>query len=155
MSTDLVSGFRIVQPQWAATAMDGEGARLYGGRWNPVGIPVVYLAESRSLAALEMLAHLTPKSRRLRFSLIEVSFPKSCIEDLAPSALPENWQDDQAPDSLKLIGAEWVKSESSVVLRVPSAIVPAESNLLLNSRHTDFTKLRMSTPEDWQFDHRL
>lgn len=151
----MVSAFRIVQPRWVAMAMDGEGARLYGGRWNPVGVAVVYLAESRSLAALEMLAHLTPQSRTLPFSLIEVRFPESCVEELAPSKLPRNWQDNQAPDSLKRIGADWVASGSSLVLRVPSAVVAGEFNYLLNPAHPDSAKIQLSEPVAWVFDRRI
>ena len=151
----MVSAFRIVPPRWVATAMDGEGARLYGGRWNPVGVAVVYLAESRSLAALEMLAHLTPQSRRLSFSLIEVRFPESCVGELAQRELPHNWQDNQAPDSLKRIGADWVAGGRSLALRVPSAVVGGEFNYLLNPAHSDSTKLQLSEPVEWVFDRRI
>jgi hypothetical protein len=38
---------------------DGEGARRAGGRWNSKGVRVVYMSENRSLAVLEILAHLS------------------------------------------------------------------------------------------------
>ena len=76
MDTDTITAYRLVSPRWASTALSGEGARKYGGRWNSPGHSVVYLAESRALCALELLLHLTtPDTRTKPFRLIEVKIP--------------------------------------------------------------------------------
>jgi len=75
----MMTAWRIVPEQWAATAFDGEGARLHGGRWNSPGKPAVYLADTRALAALEVLVHLNPAMAALRYQMIEVSFPPSLV----------------------------------------------------------------------------
>lgn len=115
---------------------------------------MVYLAGSRSLAALEMLAHLTPESRRLRFSLIEVSFSTKLVEVIASDQLVANWRDEPAPDALKRVGADWLQSSRSAVLCVPSTVVPQETNYLLNPRHANFKKVTVGEPMEWQLDQR-
>jgi RES domain-containing protein len=84
--------FRIVQTQWAASAMTGEGARLYGGRWNPQGLPAVYLAESRALAALEILVHAPREVLHLDWTIIEVEVPDDRIEPVDPEMIPTDWR---------------------------------------------------------------
>ena len=81
--------FRIVKPGFAANALDGEGARLFGGRWNPPGHPCVYTAGSRALAVLEMLVHLTGRSRTLPYRLLTIEVPDDSPEH--PSPLPDSW----------------------------------------------------------------
>ena len=87
--------YRIVQERWAATAMDGEGARLHGGRWNPPGIPAVYLAESRALAALEIIVHAPREALALEWRVIPVDVPDEWIEtarNLPESTIREEYR---------------------------------------------------------------
>ena len=64
----MITIYRIVKEKRADTAMDGNGARLYGGRWNSIGRPVVYVAGSESLAILKILVHL--KNTKVLLGLI-------------------------------------------------------------------------------------
>lgn len=146
--------YRIVSPRFAATAMDGEGARLYGGRWNPPGVAVVYLASSRALAALEMLVHLDGPARRAEFVLIEAEFDASLVS-ASPPPLPENWRHSPALESTRRIGADWAASARSLLLELPSAIIPEESIFLFNPSHPDASFLQVSPPEPFLFDCRL
>jgi RES domain-containing protein len=148
-----IAAFRIVKTKWAKTAFDGEGARRSGGRWNSVGTPMVYAAESRSLAALEVLVNLEGPARG--YSVIRCSFPDSLVEVLAPSALPDGWRQSPAPPSLASLGDAWVASASSVVLAVPSAVTPDEVNYLLNPGHPDFDKVTIDPPEPFIYDERV
>jgi len=151
----VLTAWRIVKTRRAASAFDGEGARLFGGRWNSPGIAMVYLAGSRALAALEMAVHLDRSTLLNAFSLIECSFDESLVVGLATSALPTNWKTSPPPLALAAIGDEWINGAASAILAVPSAIIEEELNFLLNPNHADFSKVTISAPRPFDFDPRL
>lgn len=146
--------WRIVREKYAATAFDGEGAYRYGGRWNSQGRRVVYTSATLSLAALEMLVHLQPPVV-FRFAAIPVEFDESLVENIDVQALPENWRAEPAGPASTSFGDKWIASGRSPVLSVPSVIIPAERNFLLNPLHGKFTRLRIGTPAPFAFDPRL
>jgi RES domain-containing protein len=150
-----MKAWRITKQRHVRTAFSGEGARLYGGRWNSPGVPVVYVAESQSLAVLEVLVHLDAPALLEKYVFLEVDFDVSLVLDLDRSSLPKNWQSDPVPEAIQAIGDRWVLSRDSAVLRVPSVLVPEESNFLLNPRHPDFGKIGISRPHAFRFDPRL
>ena len=148
--------WRICKAEHVATAFTGEGAMLYGGRWHHPETPVVYCSESRALAALEQLVHL----HRARLPPNFVCFPVEIPKDLASREvrredLPAEWRRQPGPPELQDIGTRWAEASESVVLQVPSAIVPGEHNFLLNPRHPDFGRLAIGDPEPFAFDERL
>jgi len=150
-----VTVFRIVKDTWNSSAFDGEGAKLYPGRWNSRGILMVYTASSRALAILETLVHFDAEDLiRERFQVFPVEVPDHCVLELGIS-LPKDWQANPAPLSTKAIGDDWIKSQASVVLAVPSAIVPAEHNYLINPGHRDYSKLVIAPVQAVNFDPRL
>jgi RES domain-containing protein len=150
-----ITAWRITKQRHAKAAFSGEGARLYGGRWNSPGTAMIYTAQSQALAALEMLAHLGSAELLGKFVFIEVEIPESLITSIELSLLPRNWRTDQAPARLRMLGDAWVAAGSSAVLRVPSALVPGEKNYLLNPRHQDFSKLLIGKPFPFRLDPRL
>jgi RES domain-containing protein len=151
-----LSLWRIVKAKHAASAFDGEGARRYGGRWNPRGTPVVYLGGTLSLAALETFVHLAPEDARLALVAIEVVVPDSVkITELPTKALPTDWRNEPPPHATQAIGLDWAKRNETALLRVPSIIVPREFNYLLNPSHRDFTKLKIHPPVPFGFDSRM
>ncbi|MBI5784456.1 MAG: RES family NAD+ phosphorylase [Rhodocyclales bacterium] len=148
--------WRIVKAKHVTGALDGEGARRYGGRWNPRGTPVVYLGGTLSLAALETFMHLAPEDARLALVAIEVVVPDSVkITELATKALPADWRNEPPPHATQAIGLDWVKRNETALLRVPSIIVPREFNYLLNPNHRDFAKLKIQPPVPFGFDSRM
>lgn len=151
----MVSAWRITKRKHARSAFTGEGARLYGGRWNSPGTAIVYTAESRSLAVLEILVHLDSPELLKKYVLFQVEIDESYIGDIDTRALPRNWRAEPAPSKVQNIGDEWSTNGTSAVLRVPSSLVPGESNFLLNPRHPDFPKLKFSEPIPFQFEGRL
>ena len=150
-----MTGWRIVKSRYAAAAFDGEGARLYGGRWNSPGTPMVYTSSTISLAVLEVLVHLQEANLLSSYSLISASFDDALVERLDHSMLPDGWRTYLAPSELQRIGDEWVRSQRSAVLEVPSVIVVRESNYLLNPTHPDFSSVVIGEPEPFTFDERL
>ncbi len=150
-----ISAWRIVKRKLAREAFDGEGARLYGGRWNSPGVSVVYMAESQSLAALELLVHLENSDVLAEYVVIEARFADSLITRVPRTKLPDDWRANPPPASARSIGDAWVAAEPSPVLELPSAIIPAENIFLLNPQHRDFAQIRISDPQPFEFDLRL
>ena len=144
--------WRIVKERHAATAFDGEGSRLYGGRWNSQGTRVVYTSGSQALAVLESLVHLNPPVA-FRYVAIPIEFDDGLVT--LPTALPANWTEAPPPPSAQEIGDLWVREGRSAVLEIPSVIIPTEPNYLLNPAHPDFQRLRIGRPIPFAFDPRL
>lgn len=147
--------WRIVKERHAKRAFDGEGARLYGGRWNSPGVGVVYASESRALATLEVLAGLQTNSPLPEYVLIPTEFDDSLVIVVETEQLPENWRKSPPASSTQRLGDDWIAGGKSVVLRVPSALVPQESNYLFNPRHPAFSEVRIGRPEGLAMDPRL
>ena len=150
-----VHAWRIVKRKYAKAAFSGEGARVFGGRWNSSGFPVVYTAGSHSLAALEMLVHLDSCELLNQYVVAEIEIDYSLIAEFDHSLLPRNWRADRAPAKATAIGDEWMRESRSAALKLPSTIIPSEAVLLLNPRHEDFAKIHFGKFESFRFDPRL
>ena len=151
----MITAWRIIKRKRARVAFTGDGARLYGGRWNSAGVAIVYTAESQSLAALEMVVHLGSPDLLYNYVVFEVGIDESLVAKVELSQLPRNWRTDPPPKKAREVGDSWVKAGTSAILQVPSAILPAEHNFLLNPRHRDFARLMIGKPSPFQFDPRL
>ena len=141
----------------AHRALDGEGARLYGGRWNTSGVAVVYTSTSLSLAALEYLAHVNPDDvpGDLVAITLEVPDDASGIERVQASELPAGWERLGENPTCASLGDAWARAGRTLALRVPSAVVPEETNVLLNPRHADAAQVRVIAERPFAFDPRL
>jgi RES domain-containing protein len=146
--------YRILQAERAASAMTGEGARLFGGRWNPPGVPAVYLAESRALAALEIIVNAQREVTSLDWRILEVEVPDDAIETVKPDALPDDWQALPSSPGARLHGGRWLRS-GILGFKLPSAVIPEEFTLLLNPQHPSARELRVSMPKVFRFDPRV
>ncbi|GAA5141202.1 RES family NAD+ phosphorylase [Thalassotalea piscium] len=152
----MIKGYRIVKKKHESSAFDGEGSRLYGGRWNSVGTSCVYLASSESLAMLEVLVHLNNVDILDQYTLFEFEFKTSEMVALDNKFLPGNWNDNPSPPETAQIGDEWVESTCSLVLRIPSSVVQREYNYLININHPSFKKAKSKAKKiPFTFDSRL
>lgn len=146
--------WRLLTARFADSEFTGEGAWLYGGRWNRKGVPMVYTAGSQSLAMLEMLVQDQPL--RGRYVMIPATLPSNLkIERISPDRLPADWRSPAARAQLQAIGSDWARRRSSAVLAVPSAVVPAEVNYLLNPLHPSFARIEIGKPQEFVTDLRL
>ena len=146
--------WRITTARDARVAFSGEGARRDGGRWSPKGVPLVYTAANQSLAMLEMLVQDQPL--RARYVMIEARIPSGvAIDRVSIDDLPSDWREIGTRQKLQAIGAEWARKRKAAVLAVPSAIVPRESNYLLNPLHPAFKRITISKPSTVETDLRL
>lgn len=146
--------WRIVKKKHAATAFVGEGAYRSGGRWNSVGVRVVYASATQALATLENLVHLNPRVA-FRYAAFQMEFDDVLMEKFSVAALPANWKDEPPPPSAQAVGDRWVQEARSAVLELPSVLVPGESNYLLNPAHPDFPKVNIGPAEPFSLDPRL
>lgn len=147
--------FRAFERKHVATAFTGEGARLFGGRWNSPGVGVVYASSSLALALLEIMANAR---RRIPpgFVFCTIDIPDDArVKTLDASTLPPLWYEAPAPPELQEIGDAWVRAGTSVALLVPSAIARIEENVLLNPEHEDFARLIIGAPQGIPVDERL
>jgi len=137
----------------------GEGGRRTGGRWHERGRPAVYLAEHAALALLEALVHLEidPEDLPSNYQLLTVDVPAAVsVEDLTENrlaAVAPNWR--YAPDETRKLTRSWFIERRTALLRVPSAIVPAACNYLLNPLHPAAAQITISAKQTVQYDARL
>ena len=151
----MLTVWRITKSRLGDTAFDGEGARLFGGRWNSPGVPAVYASETRALAMLEVLAGLGETAKLDSYVLIGASLDESLVIELPPKALPASWRAYPPPPAVQAVGDRWLADAASPALRVPSALVPHEWNYVLNPRHPDFGQIQIGAPEPVPLDPRL
>jgi RES domain-containing protein len=145
--------YRICNTKYADD-LTGMGARLYGGRWNSVGRSMLYLASSRSLAVLEVLAHLSPTNIPAGMVLLTIETPED-FTTVDVLELPENWNKFPEPNVLKQIGNSFLDGNEHLLLKVPSALVPEEFNYLLNPMHPKAEKVKTINKSPFNFDERL
>jgi RES domain-containing protein len=147
--------WRICRRRYAAKNASGEGARLYGGRWNSRGVGMIYASTSLSLAAVETFVNLEPNLRPADLVSIEGAIPDP-IQTLRfdVRALPTRWYETR-DESLRRFGDEWIRDGRSAALLVPSAAIRGEWNVLLNPAHAEFSKIEFRDPEPFEFDARM
>ena len=136
-----------------ANDISGEGARLKGGRWNSKGFPVIYTSSAISLALLELLIHSVSFEEIQSNVLMQIEAPDIPIKVLAKTSLKQTWQKDI--DYSRFIGNEFLKNKVSLLLKVPSAIIPDEYNILINPQHPGFKKVTLVSAKIFEFDMRL
>ncbi len=130
---------------------------LHGGRWNHKNIPVIYASENRSLAAVELLVHVS------LFPILPNNLSIACLdipdgivaERISVGDLPDNWRAYPAPPELADLGSEWAMAMRSLLLRVPSVVVVDEFNVIINPKHPDMRRVAISRVESFAFDRRL
>ena len=140
----MTTAWRICRRPFAD--LSGEGARLYGGRWNSPGRPVVYAAEAAALAVLEVRVHLD-----LDWSLLPADYVLMAI-DLSSLAIESL---EEAPDDPVAYGDAWLASRRSPVLGVPSVLVRESRNLLVNVAHPEASRASIASIRSFSFDERL
>lgn len=139
----------------AHAKLDGEGARLAGGRWNSRGRSAVYTSSRLSLAALELLVHTDVPLVPPDLVAFEIDVPDAiAVEMVEIAALPKDWRLPGHP-SCRSIGDTWLAEERTAVLRVPSAVVPEEWNYLINPGHRASKSIQVIGRRKFAFDSRL
>lgn len=145
--------YRIVRAKWA-NDLSGEGARLYGGRWNRKGTPCLYTSSSRSLAILEFSVNVSLDEMPRSLSLITIRIPDQ-FHEVAIDELPGNWKDVPAPGAAREFGTRLLQEGSHLIIRLPSAVIPQEFNYIINPAHKDLKLCKVVAVEDFVYDIRI
>ncbi len=146
--------YRITHKKWA-TSLQASG---YPARWNSSGIFILYTAENMSLDCLENVVHRKGLGLNASFEVMHISIPNSLkMSELNVKKLPKGWDDLSEKGQLlcRKLGDDWVKRRESCVLKVPSVIIPSEFNILINTHHPHFSKIKLKDHHPFTFDNRL
>ena len=147
--------FRIARTEFIRD-LSGGGSRIYGGRWNRKGTALVYTSESRALAALEYLVHAPMALAPAGLSILRIDVPDDIrAKSIDGASLPRNWKAYPPPQALAGMGTRWALSNETLLLRVPSAVVEDECNVLINPSHPECKRIRPQRPERFALDQRL
>ncbi|XLS27410.1 RES family NAD+ phosphorylase [Flavobacteriaceae bacterium M23B6Z8] len=144
--------FRITQSKYAEV-LSASGAP---NRWNKDNEYVIYTSQSRALCTLEMVAHRNARMKKLDYRLLRVSLPsdKKFYHEIA-SSLPQDWRLLKYYSRLQTIGSDWYRNKSTLILKVPSVLIPGEYNFIINTNHTDFQKVQIVRSDPFIWDQRL
>ncbi len=135
--------------------LSGEGARLFGGRWNHVSVPCVYTSESRALALLEYSVNVSFENIPRTLSITSIEIAENDILEIPMNQLPGNWMQIPAPISTKDFGSNLLKANASLILKIPSTIIKKEFNFILNPLHISSNTFKVISVEDFVYDSRL
>ncbi len=146
--------FRISSREYA-TELKASGA---ANRWNKKGEYVIYTGGSRSLSTLESVVHRNYIRPDIPYKVMIISVPDSdrLVKTLKTTDLPLNWRQFEAYSKLQEIGSDWITRRETLILKVPSAVIPQEYNYIINTEHPDFKKnVKLVRTEDYFWDERL
>jgi RES domain-containing protein len=147
--------FRLGLARYLTTrkeAFSGKGGVMASGRWHTEGHPIIYTAQSLSLAALEILVHLKTTEKVEPFVSYVAEVPDDLI--LEPRSYPRGWKN--RIHSNRVFGDAWLAAKTTPAMRVPTILAPGEWNLLINPLHPDFSLNWIQRgPERFAFDARL
>jgi RES domain-containing protein len=141
--------------------LSGKGAELTGGRWNPVGMPVVYTSRTVELASLEYLVHYFegfPNSKLPALLVATLEITQEDILTIEAEMLPKNWQNSPAPKSLQNVTNQWFRNRKLLALQIPTAVHSAQTelsyNVLLNPLHERMHEGIITKISPFYFDSR-
>jgi RES domain-containing protein len=147
--------WRITTRKWALDKLC-EGARLHGGRWNPIGHPVMYAGTTIEICALEKFVHLAG-SAHPPLVLVFIEVPDEVDLFFRPQLadLPKDWADLPAPASAQEFGRKWIEPARELVMFLPSAIIPESTNAVINLRHPSYQDVKPEIVREFTFDARM
>jgi RES domain-containing protein len=146
--------WRIAQRKYALDRLCA-GSALYGGRWNPVGMPALYCGASIAICALEKFVHVGQASLP-PLVLVAVDLPDDCsIFTPDTSELPAGWDELPTSTSAQGLGRAWLERGETLAMRVPSVVLPEESNVIVNPQHSDYVRVQLTVVRPFTFDGRM
>jgi RES domain-containing protein len=145
--------YRITGKKYASDIY-GSWAAMFGGRWNRKGSPVLYTGETIEIALLELIVHTSPAIVP-DLELLTIAIPDDSISEIEIKDLPDNWTNYPAPSIFAEIAQEWIASNKSIALKVPSCVIHSSRNYILNCRHPEYHQVKVIEQVDFHFDRRL
>jgi len=138
-----------------ADDLTGEGARINGGRWNTVGIPCIYTSENRALAVLEYSANVALDDIPRSLSITTYQIPDASWMNCLEKDLPGNWKQAPVPKETMEYGADLLKMNTALALKISSAVLPQEFNYIINPLHSDMHLVKIIDVTDFIYDVRI
>ena len=166
----MIIAWRIVRRLYWPTAFEGIGSATTGGRWNSIGVPMVYLTDTLALAQLELLVNVPRDMLPIwdpwmatadlglaisDYGVTSIEIDEHLVTSIPHNDLPHDWRRSPWPQSTQELGDKWIREKSSLILRLPSAVSPTDFNYLLNPLHADFRKIHIGSFRPFSFDPRL
>jgi len=144
--------YRIAKEEYS-TALKASG---YATRWNHKGSFVIYSAASRSLACLENLVHRSGEGNNALYRVMIIQIPENIgVTIIDEGNLKAGWKNAESELYCRNIGADWLSTAATAILKVPSVLIKNEFNFVINSNHPDFKKIKLTGTEDFIFDQRF
>lgn len=146
--------WRIAQRKYALDRLCA-GSALYGGRWNPVGVPALYCGASIAICALEKFVHVG-QAVLPPLVLVAVDLPDDC-DIFAPTTndLPVRWDELPTSASAQALGRTWLEGGQTLAMRVPSVVLPEENNVIVNPLHQGYAQVQLTLIRPFTFDRRM
>jgi RES domain-containing protein len=145
--------YRLTPKKYAAD-LSGTGAKLYGGRWNGVGVSILYTSENLSLCVLENIVHINNPTFLPTFQAVTIEMPDS-FKAYSIDDFPTNWRTQDAFESLRKLTDNFIEKRRFLAMKVPSAIIDIEYNFLINPQHSLFREVKITNQQEFSFDQRL
>ncbi len=149
----VLTAYRIGDPNGAYPIFDATGSKLFPGRWNTPGSPMIYASEHYSTCMLEKLAHgngrMPPNQH-----FVEITVPNGSTYEVVSTAQLPDWAD-EAATAAKAFGEAWQRARRSLLLLAPSVVARMERNVLLNPEHPEFPRVTHGLHQPVWWDGRL
>jgi RES domain-containing protein len=146
--------WRIVtgpHPVWS-----GEGARLYGQRWNPAGLPAIYAGTSFAVCLIELLVHANRKSPPSGARFVEAQVPDDVSREAFNPASSPGWDDPRDTSIAQSFGRDWIETRRSALLIVPSVVTAGRDvNVVVNPDHADAARIAVGPETPVVLDPRF
>jgi len=147
--------FRLANKKYCQD-LSGSGAEITGGRWNFKGTKLLYTADSRALCMAEIAVHTPIGVMPVDYYLITIEVPDNPnTKQIEPNPLPDNWRKFPYSKVTQELGEDFVDKNEDLYIKVPSAVVQGDFNILINPKHSDFDKVKIIKTEKFNFDERL
>jgi RES domain-containing protein len=155
-ATSMLTVYRTVKAKYIHEPLATEGARLFGGRWNPKGYPLLYTTSSPALALVESLVHQPRvKYEKLpKLYLFTLEVPDDSLATLSPDDLPAYWNE-ESYERTQWILRDWLTEPTTLMAAVPSVVVPMSCNYLFHPAHSAFSQIRVLHQEPFPIERRL
>jgi RES domain-containing protein len=147
--------FRLARKKYAIE-LSGKGASVSGARWNSKGTEIIYCAQNRALAMAEVLVHLPLAALPKDFVMLTITIPDDVsMEILDSNKLNIDWNVFPCTFETPLLGDDFINRNEACLLKVPSAVVKGDFNILINPYHVEFCKIKITDQIDFPFDKRI
>jgi RES domain-containing protein len=147
--------FRLANKRYC-NDLSGTGAEITGGRWNFKGTKILYTADSRALCMAEIAVHTPVGVMPIDYYLTTIEIPDySNIKQIESDMLPDNWRKFPYSKITQELGEDFIERNENLYIKVPSAVVQGDFNILINPIHSDFNKVKIIKTEKFNFDERL